>query len=344
MKRNRRNEYHRQKKIERIRVKWKVRKKAKNRLKHKPSMRFAPREKKKILGNNKRKFYLLPLPATFSFIENATDTLQFFQDLKKFIRNKISVVIDFTNVEKITPDVICLLMAKVSNPRYIEKAKLYVNKPKHKELDQLLLDSGFYKHLGLPNSEPQQGALHTRKNTNVEPVVAQSVRKLASLKTYNCDKLLQPLYRTLIECMANTKKHAAGKISHLQETWWLAVYNNPLTHVTSFSFCDTGVGIFKSRNWESLVNVAIKVGLTSRKEILLKILEGKLTSGTGLKNRGKGLPKIFSDYKNKSLNRLIIITNDLFADFDSGIFVDLKIPLNGTFLYWEILPNLNDNI
>jgi len=71
----------------------------------------------------------------------------------------------------------------------------------------------------------------------------------------------------------------------------------------------------------------------------MRILEGKMESSTGLSYRGKGLPKIYSDYKNHSLTRLCIAANDVFADFDNGIFIELRDELNGTFLYWEIHPN-----
>ena len=71
----------------------------------------------------------------------------------------------------------------------------------------------------------------------------------------------------------------------------------------------------------------------------MRILEGKMESSTGLHYRGKGLPKIYNDYKNQALKKLYIAANDVFADFDNGTFIELKKPLNGTFLYWEISPN-----
>jgi hypothetical protein len=61
----------------------------------------------------------------------------------------------------------------------------------------------------------------------------EQARKLAANRTYNSDTKLQPLYRTLIECMANTKKHANGK-NEKDETWWLAVFNNDETKLHHF--------------------------------------------------------------------------------------------------------------
>jgi hypothetical protein len=175
------------------------------------------------------------------------------------------------------------------------------------------------------------------KSMVVDPQVASNARKLAAEKTFgDPDRKIQPLYRTLIECMANTRKHASPQHSI---NWWLSVYNDPRTRITSYSFCDTGIGIFKSAKVRNLTKFALSLGLYRNKDILERILDGKIESSTGLAYRGKGLPKIYSDYKNGHIKRLFIAANDVFADFDNGIFLDLEDPLTGTFLYWEIAAN-----
>jgi hypothetical protein len=312
----------------------------KNKIRNRPSLKIKRTEKKEIYRRiNENKTYSLPLPKNFSFIENPDEVLAFFHNLKRYLKDQIPVTLDFQNVEKITPDVITLLLAKISNPRFLNNTRVYGNRPLNPDLDTLLFESGFYKIVGIDKTKPTNGMLDTMKSKIVDPQVALEARKLTSEKTFNCDKRLHPLYRTLIECMANTKKHASGKQTGIKETWWLAVYNDPATKITSFSFCDTGVGIFKSTKMQTFTKFALAIGLKKNSDILMKILEGRVESSTGLHYRGKGLPKIYSDYKNKALSRLFIVANDVFADFDSGTFIELKNPLNGTFLYWEILPN-----
>ena len=171
----------------------------------------------------------------------------------------------------------------------------------------------------------------------VDTDLAVKARMFAAEKSFDNTKLrVQPLYRPLIECMANTRKHAWRDG---YESWWLSVYHIPNTKTTAFAFFDTGIGIFKSAKIEILAKFAIRLGLKKNSDVLKQILEGKITSSTGLPYRGKGLPKIFSDYKLQSLKKLHIAANDTFADFDDGAFIDLQDELHGTFLYWEISPN-----
>lgn len=315
-------------------------KKTKNRLKFLNSFKLNREQRK--LTQKARKANRPPsiqLPKNFSFINNPEEVLEFFHKLQKFLKNKISVLLDFENVQVITPDVLALLMAKFSNKKFTYGTKAWINKPLDPDLSNLLFECGFYNLIGSRKDKPTHGLLNTKKNTIVDTEVAVSARKLAAQKSYGFDRKIHPLYRTLIECMANTKKHASGDENDMNETWWLAVYNKPGTNITTFTFCDTGVGIFKSSKLATFTKLAVKLGIAKNSDILVKIIEGKMGSSTGLHYRGKGLPKIYSDYKNNELKRLFIVSNDVFADFDSGTFIDLKKHLNGTFLYWEISPN-----
>lgn len=327
-------------KVFRQRKHHKIWKKNKNRIKSLDLFKLN-REQKKIAhrARQNNKPPSIELPKNFSFINNPQEVLEFFHCIQKFLKNKISVLLDFENVEIITPDVLALLMAKFSNKEFTYGTKAWINKPLNQELSNLLFESGFYNLLGEKKEKSVHGLLSTKKNTIVDTEVAVSARKLAAQRTYGHDRKIQPLYRTLIECMANTKKHASGNQINMSETWWLSVYNKPGTTITTFTFCDTGVGIFKSSKLATFTKLAIKLGISKHSDILLKIIEGKMESSTGLHYRGKGLPKIYSDYKNNELKRLFIASNNVFADFDNGTFIDLKKQLNGTFLYWEISPN-----
>ncbi len=280
----------------------------------------------------------ITLPKNFSFINNPKEVLDFFHTLQRHLKNKIQVLLDFEDVEIITSDILALLMAKFSNSKFTYGTRAWIKNSSNPEINNLLFESGFLKLIGGSKNPPTHGLLNTKKNTIVDIEVAVSARKLASQKTFGSDKKMPPLYRTLIECMANTKKHASG--SHTgDETWWLAVYNKPGTKTTAFTFCDTGVGIFKSSKLAPLTKIAVSLGIKKNSDILMQILEGKIGSSTGLHYRGKGLPKIYADYNNLALKKLVIAANDVFADFDNGTFVELKKQLNGTFLYWEITPN-----
>lgn len=278
-------------------------------------------------------------PSKFSLIEYPESVLEFFQRIKNYTRRKIDVIIDLEHIEYVTPDTIILLIANINNHSFRNGVNLYGIKPAKTELDDIFRESGFYKMIGIDKTMSDHGIIKTKRSTIVDREIAVEARVLTAKKTFNNpNKMLHPLYRTLIECMANTKKHAKGQ-STKEETWWLAVFNNKETKATSFSFIDTGVGIFKSTKVQKLTKFAVKLGLYSNINILRDLLEGKIQSSTGLKYRGKGLPKIYSDFRENHLNKLHIISNDVYANLTDGTFIELDHPLNGTFFYWEIQPD-----
>ena len=324
-----------EKKVFRKRTKRRIYLRIRNKLKQRPQSKIQslPRNYRRRNFNRRKTIHL---PAKFSFINNPTQVLKTFAEFRIYALKGINVLLDFRSVLIMTPDVIPFLLAKVS--KYSRVINIHSNRPSVDIIDNMLLESGFYKTVGLTDHKSNIGLLETHKSKIVDTEVAQKARILTSTKTLgDPDMKIHALYRTLIECMANTKKHAY--VNDPMQSWWLSVYHNPDNKITSFSFCDNGVGIFKSTKIEKLAKFAIKIGLTSNVSILQKILEGKIQSSTGLPYRGKGLPKIYSDYKSNSLKKLCIAANDTFADFDNGTFIDLKDELNGTFLYWEIWPN-----
>lgn len=327
--RQRKQEY----KIYRRRKKRKGYVRRKNALANRPKEKSFRRVKRKTLPT--RRHVAVKLPPNFSFIDNPKAVLKVFAQFRAFAREGTDVLLDFQDVDRITPDAIALLLAKASF--YSKTIMVRGNRPKKQEADLMLHESGFYRLVGVSQKKPSYGLLEMHKSKVVDPLVAANARRLAAEKTFgDSDRKIQPLYRTLIECMANTRNHASPDQTI---NWWLSVYNDPLTKITSFAFCDTGVGIFKSAKIKKLAKFALGIGYYSRKDILRLILEGKVPSSTGLPYRGKGLPKIYSDYKNKHIKRLFIAANDIFADFDSGTFLELEDELNGTFLYWEVALN-----
>lgn len=325
-----------EKKVYRYRVKRKIFERKRNWLANRKKAKKEKRPKSHNSTIVRKRRRLLLLPTLFSFISNPLEVMKTFYTFREYAKSFDEVVLDFRQVEVITSDVIPILLAKVA--KYQRHVEISGTRPENKEADRLLTESGFYNIVGVLSVKSSQGLLSTHKSKVVDTSVAVRARKLASERSFgDSEKKIQPLYRTLIECMANTRKHASNRENF--ESWWLSVYHQPGTKVTSFAFFDPGVGIFKSAKIENLTKFALKLGLRKNKDVLMSILEGKVASSTGLPYRGKGLPKIFSDYKASSLKKLHIAANDTFADFDNGTFIELEYELNGTFLYWEISPN-----
>jgi hypothetical protein len=284
----------------------------------------------------KRRQEVIHLPSNFSFLNNPEEVLICFANFKRLAKDGTDVFFDFHSIQQISADVLPLLQANVFSER--RNIRIAGNRPRDQKIDQLLLASGFYKMVGMTKEVSRFGLLTTHKRRVVDTEIAVKARILAATNTFNDpNRWIKPLYRTLIECMANTRKHASGPL--MEETWWLSVYTDPVTKITAFSFFDRGVGIFNSTKLQSFTKLSHKLGLTDNRDILRKIVNGQIVSSTGLAYRGKGLPKIYSDYQANALKRLVIAANDTFADFDHGTFIELGPRLEGTFLYWEIRPD-----
>lgn len=297
-----------------------------------------PKDKVVKYSKNKSKPLILIAPTNWSLINNPDELLDFFDRIHKLLLNKIKVTLDFSNISTVSPDGIALLLAKISNPKFHNKIAIYVIKPANTQIDKLFSDSGFYHFIGVDPVSSTRGLITTLRNKFVDTEIAKKIRKQVAIGTFDEDIKLPAVYRTLIECMANTKKHAKKQRSNAV-TWWLTIYTDELTKITKISFIDTGIGIFKSSKIKNFTKFAVNFGLKSRSDILLAILNGEIKSSTGLPWRGKGLPKIYTDYKNKNIKKLHIISNDVFANFDESSHMQLKKPLNGTLIYWEIHPN-----
>lgn len=140
--------------------------------------------------------------------------------------------------------------------------------------------------------------------------------------------------------MANTKKHAKGTTKR-DEKWWLMSYYDSSSKITTVSFIDTGVGIFESTKIKRALKLLVSIGIKTRGDILRSILKGEIESSTGLPYRGKGLPKIYDDFKRKHIHSLHIISNNAYADVANENYYELTDSLKGTFLYWQILPKYN---
>jgi hypothetical protein len=155
----------------------------------------------------------------------------------------------------------CITFAKFTNPK-IPQEKLIINKPSNSYVDKKFRDYGLYFFLKLENTQPDGSLILPKRAMRVSESTAVEARRLASSKTLgDMNKKIRPLYRTLIELMSNTKKHAKGK-HHASETWWLLAYYNPNSRITNFTFIDTGVGILQSSRVKKTCTSCIETKIT----------------------------------------------------------------------------------
>lgn len=312
--------------------KWKLRKKR--------NYLTIQRKKAKEKKQRRKPPIKMEAPKNFSLIKNTNNVLSYFKDAEALLKKKENVTLDISKVDSLTPDAVALMVASINDVDFIHDSVIVGNAPNRPEPYKLFTESGFYDYVKSKGSFASKN--HELLHKEVNRIVVSSIAKDASLvgirHVFGNEIPFEPLYEILIECMSNTKSHAdlhaQGKCN-----WWLYVHNVPNEKVTSYSFLDLGVGIFKSTVLQNYFKNQLK-GTVLYKNINLvdDLLAGKIQSRIDIDNeiRGKGIPQIVQHASIKSFKSFYIISNDVKINLKSGGREQLEYDLKGTFLYWEL--------
>jgi anti-anti-sigma regulatory factor len=143
----------------------------------------------------------------------------------------------------------------------------------------------------------------------------------------------QRLQSLIVELMANTVNHAFKKTKNSK--WFLSVNFNEVEKKVSFTFIDNGKGILNTLNlkFKTLIQSLL---LGSNEDILIEAFNGKFGSRTKQKKRGRGLPNVKRCFKENFIRNLVVISNDVYLDFENNKTRKLKNVFDGTCYYWEI--------
>lgn len=313
---------------------WKKRKKNNKRL--------------RLFGISQERFYSeksyidYEAPSRFSFINNTNAVLLYFNDISDFISKKQSVNVDISEIKELSPDVITLMMAKLSEKRS-KKVGLKGNAPKNPVLKKMFVESGLYnfvtsfgrKTVSLNNKLWK----HSTNSTVKGEIAAQAAKAckemfLANGINYDTDSL----YNLLVEAMSNTLNHANNNNPNVN--WWLYYYHDQASNTLKYSFIDLGIGIFKSASFDSYKEV-IKHVYQGNKILVKPFLEGKIISSrkTDHAISGKGVRQIINCAKLPEFKAFLIITNDLKINIKTQQSEELNSNFAGTFIYFEISCN-----
>ncbi len=287
-------------------------------------------------------------PPNFSLIDNTNAVLAYFNEGEALFNKKNRVTFDVGQVTALTPDTIALMVASIHTEDYTHGYGYRGNEPFDEGLAKLFKQSGFYKFVRteLQSSGTEANMLHKERNHKVEPDIALRASLLGVQNSFQNSNPFEPLYEIIIECMSNSNNHANPK-KQGGCYWWLFVYSDPDTRVTSYSFVDLGVGIFGSMHVRGIFKrLGHKAGITKNIAYADDLLEGKIHSRMDQDReiRGKGIPQIVGYAKLPEFRRFNLITNDVFFDLKNGHAVELNSTMPGTFLYWELGPtNIADH-
>lgn len=284
-------------------------------------------------------------PTNFSLVYNTEETITYFNDAHTQLKKKNRILFDISEVTTLTTDAIAVQIAKIKDEKFHFNNGIIGNAPNDETLKKLFWQSGFYEYVNTRGIKPvndKKLLIHEITNNRVEPDIAKSACLLGLKHTFQNEEIFEPLYDILIEIMQNTNNHAG--VTRGKYDWWLHVYNHPDSLKTSYTFLDLGVGIFESLPVKSFKRDFLELlGLKSNIDLVPKLFAGEIKSRTARPERGKGIPQVYECSQDKTFEKFILISNDVYADLKTKENKLIKTPFDGTLFYWEINNNQNGN-
>ncbi|MEM6782211.1 MAG: hypothetical protein AAF624_00560 [Bacteroidota bacterium] len=277
-------------------------------------------------------------PSACSLIDHPVETVRFLNEIESACAGGSNVLVDLGDVTALTPEAVAVLLSRVRNDRFTKGMRVSGTVPREQTLAEILAESGFFDHVVVRGPRPKTngiGEIRTRKSFKVDAASSFDLLQQVNQFVPGTEFAWDGIQRVIVESMNNTENHAGGQKKG-RERWWLSVYCDREAGVARFCFFDNGVGIFESLKKKGLLSQLFRaLGLQNREALLRKILAGEVRSSTGLGYRGKGLPKIAAAFKRKQFERLVILSNDVYANLAADEVRTLPVSFSGTFLYWE---------
>lgn len=308
-------------------------------IRHNTSIKSAPNFNVK----NKRVEFKAPL--NFSIINNATETLTFFNEIIAFIVNRQNfgkrIYIDISSITDLTIDALMYLLAIVNNlnENFKNRFSFSGNAPANPEIRKLFSESGFYSFVNRIGDEPiSQNAdtvqIVSGSQSNTE--VAKQINDFVISKSGLNKTQLRFLYVMMVELMSNTHKHAYSN-SVLLPCWYCFAEFKKEQQQVIFTFMDTGEGIPSTvrKNFGEKLDL---LRLKGENKYVISALNGDFRTATEKHYRGKGLPKIRDFCSDNKISNVRIITNKADVECLQNDYCseEMNVPLKGTLYYWTI--------
>ncbi len=267
--------------------------------------------------------------------EYAENVLKYITDIKVIAKNGKGINILMNDITEIGEGAIAMLLS-VLEELTAKKVLIKGEKPTDSETNDILEKSGFFNFVRGRISDKNRITKNTilrtgRKNTH-QKVLGKAIR--SAMETIWGVSGRNPLvYSSVLEMMRNSCDHAFKQSSLIK--WHLALTHDDSLNQVKFSFVDNGKGIIKTFTEQSLL-VTVLHFFKDNCDLLETAYKNGIESRTGLSWRGKGLPTIYENYEDSYIKNLIVISNDVYIDFDRKIKEKLANPFKGTYYFWIV--------
>lgn len=263
------------------------------------------------------------------------EVLSFINRLKQLgeVENEISMRLD--NVTDIGEGAIAMLLS-VINELTLNNVTLVGEKPHNNYARNALERSGFFKYMRgyvAPENLKTKNIIIRTGNINTSQKELSPEMPKAMETVWGEAGRCPELFGGIGEMLRNTCDHAFDNGHKI--TWHLGVSHIEKDKTVKFSFVDNGIGIIKTYYDKGLIQ-KVKGFFKDNAEVLENAFKRGIDSRTGLPWRGKGLPTIYDLYEDNIITNLVVITNNVYLDFDRKTFEEIKVPFSGTYYFWKV--------
>ena len=263
------------------------------------------------------------------------EVLRFIALLKELGKTEDIINIRLHKVTDIGEGAIGMLLS-VMKELTIAGIALRGEKPSNTAAKNKLEMSGFFKYMrgyiSPENLKTKNIIIHTGNITTSQEELEPEMPK-AMETVWGISGRCPELFGVIGEMLRNSCDHAFQEDNNV--SWHLGLSHIEKENAVKFSFVDNGVGIIKKyyedNNWQK-----VKDHFKSNATILENAYKDGIVSQTGLPWRGEGLPTIYELYTDNIITNLVVITNNVYLDFDKQKFEEIKVPFSGTYYFWKI--------
>jgi hypothetical protein len=291
--------------------------------------------KSERLSNSKHKVEKkLEAPEYFNLqFENCEHVIKFINTIKRIDSERFKIFIDLNKVKSFGEGAISMLLSVIEEHDR-KGGVINGNFPIDNKARRVLETSGFFSYMFGNHDHINKSKNTILRTGGVKNEDRQIIPELwKANETVWGEKGRNPAIRgAIVEMIRNSCDHAFKNTN--KTIWHLGVWHDENLNVVKFSFVDNGNGILSTLS-EGKLKDFINV-FKDNIDIIESAFHDGINSRTGLKWRGKGLPNIFEYYKDGYFSNLVIITNDVYIDFDNNIREKLENQFKGTYYYFKL--------